>query len=343
MGLCAMRLRVIFNVHGVWEMIEPGTNLDAKENSVAMALFYQGIPKEQIMQIGNLMTAKETCGVFKTRHLGVDRIREVQTLMGKFENLKMKDQEVVDLKTIGYDDVVGRLKAYEERIKVEEIQTEKNQLLFASSDEKAKRKEYRCEDCGFVNSRREDFGRGRGGGRGSERDRGDSRVQRDKSHVKCYKCNEFGHYISECSKWEKNDELNLNRIEEEEPALFLRNYRTGFLKQKFKNIMKPAFHLLVKISQSMVNLEVNFGGEFKPDVKTYSGGLKKQYCMAVCNLVLTNVLAFLKHDIPVVHKRVWLFKDSNLPTKVLEDDENWNAMFDRAMTHNEKLWCISNS
>lgn len=266
----AMRMRVIFNVHGVWEMIEPGTNQDAKRNNLAMALLYQSIPEEHILQIGNLKTAKEMWDVLKTRHLGADRIREarLQTLMGEFENLKMKDQEViddfanklseyasraaslgsvieetklvkrflnglpkrfihmvasieqvVDLKTIGYDDVVGRLKAYEERIKVEEIQTEQNQLLFASSDEKTKGKEHRCEHCGCGNSKREDYGRGRGGGRGSGRGRGDGRVQRDKSHVKCYKCNEFGHYISECPRWEKNDELNLNRCEEEEPTL----------------------------------------------------------------------------------------------------------------------------
>ncbi|KAD3641657.1 hypothetical protein E3N88_30881 [Mikania micrantha] len=49
-------------------------------------------------------------------------------------------EQVVDLKTIGYDDVVGRLKAYEERIKDEEIQTEQNQLLFTRSDEKAAEK-----------------------------------------------------------------------------------------------------------------------------------------------------------------------------------------------------------
>lgn len=265
-----MKMRSIFNVHGVWEMIEPGTNQDAKKNNLAIALLFQAIPEEQTLKIGNLATAKEMWATLKTRHLGADRIREarLQTLMGEFENLKMKDQEVidnfanklseyasraaslgsvieetklvkiflnglpkrfihmvasieqvVDLKTIGYDDVVGRLKAYEERIKDEEIHTEQNQLLFANSDVKAKEKEHRCEHCGCGNSNREDYGRGRGGGRVSGRGDGDGRVQRDKSHVKCYKCNEFGHYISECPRWEKHDELKLNRCEEEEPAL----------------------------------------------------------------------------------------------------------------------------
>ncbi|XP_052621419.1 uncharacterized protein LOC128127104 [Lactuca sativa] len=233
----------IFNVHRVWEAIDPGVNGDAKKNNIAIALLFKDITEEKTLLIGNLGTAKEMWDVLKTRRLGADRIREarVQTLMGEFENLKMKDQEVienfanklsayasraaslgsvmeetklvVDLKTIGYDDVVGRLKAYEERIKVEEIQPEQNQVLLANSDEKTKEKEHRCEHCGCGNSNREDYGRGRGGGRGSEKGRGDGRVQRDKSHVKCYKCNEIGHYISECPMWKKKEELNLNCAE----------------------------------------------------------------------------------------------------------------------------------
>ncbi|XP_076941220.1 uncharacterized protein LOC143610704 [Bidens hawaiensis] len=260
-------MRVIFNVHGVWSIIEPGTSVDVKKNNLAIALLFQSVPEDQVMQIGNLQTAKEMWDALKTRHLGADRIREarLQTLMGEFESLKMKDQgviddfanklseyasraaslgsvieetklvkkflnrlpkrfihmvasieHVVDLKTIGYDDVVGRLKAYEERIKDEDSLTEQNQLLFANSDEKAKEKEHRCEHCCCGNSNREDYGRGRGGGRGSGRGRGDGRVQRDKSHVKCYKCNELGHYISECPKWRKDQEANLA----EEEAMF---------------------------------------------------------------------------------------------------------------------------
>ncbi|XP_076941219.1 uncharacterized protein LOC143610702 [Bidens hawaiensis] len=263
----AMKMRVIFNVHGVWSIIEPGTSVDVKKNNLAIALLFQSVPEDQVMQIGNLQTAKEMWDALKTRHLGADRIREarLQTLMGEFESLKMKDQgviddfanklseyasraaslgsvieetklvkkflnrlpkrfihmvasieHVVDLKTIGYDDVVGRLKAYEERIKDEDSLTEQNQLLFANSDEKAKEKEHRCEHCCCGNSNREDYGRGRGGGRGSGRGRGDGRVQRDKSHVKCYKCNELGHYISECPKWRKDQEANLA----EEEAMF---------------------------------------------------------------------------------------------------------------------------
>ncbi|KAD4585100.1 hypothetical protein E3N88_22701 [Mikania micrantha] len=216
----AMRMRVIFNVHGVWEMIEPGTNLDARKNNIAIALLFQAMSEEQILQIGNLQTAKEMWGVLKNHHLGADRIREarLQTLMREFENLKMKDQEqVVDLKTIGYDDVVGRLKAYEERIKDEETQTEQNQLLFTRLDEKAAEKGHKCEHCGCESSNRDDFGPGQGRGRGSGRGRGvGEQVPRNKSRIRCYKCGELGHYLSECPSWEeKKEKVNLNQVDED--------------------------------------------------------------------------------------------------------------------------------
>nr|GEW04152.1 hypothetical protein [Tanacetum cinerariifolium] len=71
----------------------------------------------------------------KTRNLGADRVKEarLQTLITKFENLKISDdiidaydaklsalEQVLDLKTIGFEDMFGRLKAYEERVKEED-------------------------------------------------------------------------------------------------------------------------------------------------------------------------------------------------------------------------------
>jgi hypothetical protein len=55
----AMRVRAIFNVHGVWEAIEPGTGTDIKKNNMAIALLFQSIPEDLTLQVGNLNTAKE--------------------------------------------------------------------------------------------------------------------------------------------------------------------------------------------------------------------------------------------------------------------------------------------
>ncbi|KAL4562341.1 hypothetical protein LXL04_034542 [Taraxacum kok-saghyz] len=94
-----------------------------------------------------------------------------------------------------------------------------NRLLLASHE-----KSHGCKRCGYGGSNRDDFGRGRGRGRGSGKSRDGNERVRDKSHVKCYKCEEYGHYSNECPKWERQ-EANLI---EEEPALFFECEFTAF-------------------------------------------------------------------------------------------------------------------
>lgn len=50
---------------------------------------------------------------------------------------------------------------------------------------------------------------------------------KDKSHIKCFNCDVYGHYASECHKpWRKRKETNLTCTQEEETALLLSVYAT---------------------------------------------------------------------------------------------------------------------
>ncbi|XP_076926738.1 uncharacterized protein LOC143590022 [Bidens hawaiensis] len=91
-----LRMKVIFNVHNVWGVIDPGT-ADEKKNNVATALLFQSIPEQQILQVGSLNSAKEMWEALKTQHLGAKRVREarLQTLVAEFDALKMKDSEKI--------------------------------------------------------------------------------------------------------------------------------------------------------------------------------------------------------------------------------------------------------
>jgi hypothetical protein len=153
----------------------------------------------------------------KARSLGheleeVDLVKRLLDSMPKsFLQIVASIEQCFELDSMLFDEAVGRLKAYEERLKgsdkAEDIQ---GGLLLASQE-----KPHGCKHCGVGSSNRDDFGRGRGKGRGSVKGRDGIERYRDKSHVKCYKCGEFGHYNNECPKL-KNQEANLI---EEEPTL----------------------------------------------------------------------------------------------------------------------------
>ncbi|XP_076948271.1 uncharacterized protein LOC143620460 [Bidens hawaiensis] len=180
----AMRMKVMLKIHGVWEAVEKGTT-DLKLDNIATAVLFQSIPEDQILQIGDLNTAKEMWEAIKSRNLGAERAKEakLQTLIEEFDVMRMKDldtinnyaakltriktkaislgepieekrlvkkfftslqrrfihivaslEQVLDLKTIGFEDVVGRLKTYEERTRDDDEPDNQSKLMFHNSE-----------------------------------------------------------------------------------------------------------------------------------------------------------------------------------------------------------------
>ncbi|GJX47897.1 pol polyprotein [Tanacetum coccineum] len=227
-----MRMEVILGIHGVWDVLDPGSD-DAKKNNIVKGLLFQSIPEDLILQIGNLKTRKEMWEAIKTRNLGADRVKEarLQTLITEFENLKMLDngtideyaaklsalEQVLDLKTTGFEDLVGRLKANND-----------------SSGGRGRGSYSR--------------GRGRGRDQGRGRDNSQNQGQRDSSknreeneqkgkqhekhylsHIQCYRYDQYGRFVSKCPERNRNHEVNLNETQEkgvyhEEGMFFMMNH-----------------------------------------------------------------------------------------------------------------------
>ncbi|XP_076946033.1 uncharacterized protein LOC143617319 [Bidens hawaiensis] len=97
----AVKIRSIFNVHGIWEAVEPkeGTQVDEKQNNTTIALLYQAIPENMVLQITNFTSSKEIWDTLKVRHVGVDRVKEtcLETFKSDFESLKMGVDESLDV------------------------------------------------------------------------------------------------------------------------------------------------------------------------------------------------------------------------------------------------------
>ncbi|XP_076948641.1 uncharacterized protein LOC143620978 [Bidens hawaiensis] len=171
-----------------------------------------------------MTTAKEMWAKLKTRHMGADRVREarLQTLTQELDNMRMKETENIDeysnrlfgiasrsaslvnLKEVGYEDVVGRLKACEERIGNEELHAD-GRLMFGRSDSYNNRK----GDNVWGRGRGSYGNRGRGRGRLGSQDReranneagsssGTFKPKKDRSNVQCYRCGQLGHFTSMC-------------------------------------------------------------------------------------------------------------------------------------------------
>ncbi|XP_076913584.1 uncharacterized protein LOC143572260 [Bidens hawaiensis] len=258
-----IRMKVLLNVHKVWITIDPGET-DDDRNNIAIALIYQSISEATIMQVGNLDSAKEIWNAIKTRNLGADRVKEarLQTLMNEFDGMRMKETETIDefvaklSKKLRWSrrsfqvypevNVVGRLKAYEERIQEEDMHSEtQGKLMFQRSESSSSQYNDRESTRG---SRGRGGGRGRGG-RGSSQSRGHQEnamnrencehngITRDLSKFQCYRCDEFGHFVHKCPNRKQKVKCEAKLAEASETrdlALFIMKcvQETVFLNEK---------------------------------------------------------------------------------------------------------------
>jgi hypothetical protein len=137
-------------------------------------------------------------------------------------------EQFYDLKKLPFEEVVGQLKAYEERIQrgAGGSKGDGGQLLLTQAEWESRQKKGGGESSG---GGRSSFGGGRGRGRGGQgRGRGgrgevsnkEGGGKHDKSHIKCFKCHNYGHYENRCpgEGEKKGNEAHYARVE---PVLML--------------------------------------------------------------------------------------------------------------------------
>jgi hypothetical protein len=146
--------------------------------------------------------------------------RFLNGLPRKFIHMVASLEQVVDLKTIGFDDVVGRLKAYEERIGLEDKSpANKTDQLFFSYEEKKQERGYgRGKATAESSQKGRGRGRGKTGGQGKDKEI-KTRQKKDRSKLKCYRCDGLGHFASNCPTRKKTEESHL--VQDDKAVLYM--------------------------------------------------------------------------------------------------------------------------
>ncbi|XP_048611726.1 uncharacterized protein LOC125586006 [Brassica napus] len=152
-------------------------------------------------------------------------------------------EQVLDLNTTSFEDIVGRLKAYEERIceDEDENQDDQGKLMYANSES------LNDNNGGYVGTRGRGQGgrsawRGRGRGRNgnfhNQRDAykqilGRETTHRDATHITCFRCDKVGHYACDCpDRLLKLQETVEKKTEDTHEADELMMHEVVYLKKK---------------------------------------------------------------------------------------------------------------
>ncbi|KAD4585349.1 hypothetical protein E3N88_22952 [Mikania micrantha] len=166
------------------------------------------------------------------------------TVPDKFIQLAASMEQYSDVDSMPFEEAIGRLKAYEDRLKSRESSSStENTLLFSKVDNRSTQKSagrgahfggsytggcgrgYSNDRGGRSGSRGCGYGRGRGGrwNNSFQSASGNfNRKPKDKRQEKCYNCDQMGHYAFECKgKKVETHEVNLAEKQDDESTLLL--------------------------------------------------------------------------------------------------------------------------
>nr|GEV98365.1 zinc finger, CCHC-type [Tanacetum cinerariifolium] len=142
-----------------------GETTNKKKKSTSMAMIFQTLPQDVLMQVAQYSTAKEVWDSIKVKYLGADLVQKalLRTLRSELETLRMKPNKKVlvrkllnsvpkkflpIVKTIeqyqyldemSFEEAVGRLTAFEEQIKSQDTleANDQDKLLLGSSNKQS--------------------------------------------------------------------------------------------------------------------------------------------------------------------------------------------------------------
>lgn len=143
-------------------------------------------------------------------------------------------KQLLNMETMLFEEVIGRLKAYEERIQKGDGHGEHLLHTYVEWTMHMKKNSGESSKRGTSSSKGHGQERGCGSGRGRGKGwRGSFNMPRqletgrngsnnkDKSHIKCINYDKMGYYTFECWSKQHEEKANLTHVHDEEPVLML--------------------------------------------------------------------------------------------------------------------------
>ncbi|PWA64782.1 zinc finger, CCHC-type [Artemisia annua] len=268
----AIQIKVILEAYALWETIEPkeNTQVDDKKDKAIIALLYQALTEDVILQVANCKTAKELWESLRKRHVGEEREDEtVDAFTNKLNGYATKAKELgkpmdesllvrklldstpdrfiqivasieqtSDLNDITLDEITGKLKAFEERIKIRKGGQAESQdnLLFAQGEHSRNKKRFN------KNRGRSNYSRGNWQNKGNrDNSNGENSTHNDKPNKnkgewnkkkgKCFNCRKHGHFKKECRNPPTNQEQSNLILEDDGPSLLMTTHEEVLLNE----------------------------------------------------------------------------------------------------------------
>nr|GEU55638.1 zinc finger, CCHC-type [Tanacetum cinerariifolium] len=230
-SLWAIRMQIILEANGLWEMIEPleTTKADNKKDKTAIAFLYQALPEEQLLQITKHKTAKAIWDALKTRHIGEERVQQarLQTLKSDFEMLHMKADETIDTFTGKLTTLVNKSSSLGHIIedqtlvrKLLNVVPDRYLQIVASIEQYSDLSEMTMEEAiGRLKTYKEriKYKKGRKDEESSHRNFNRNNFKKssyDTSKLQCYQCKKIRHIAPNCPQRTKANEQS-NLVEED--------------------------------------------------------------------------------------------------------------------------------
>ncbi|XBI21613.1 hypothetical protein VPH35_062716 [Triticum aestivum] len=213
-------MKVNMEAQRVWDAIEGGGSFS--QDRAALAAILRAVPEEMHSTLAVKATAKEAWDAIKIMRVGDARVREAktQTLLKEFDAVRMRSGETLDELAMCMNGIANKLRTLGENL--DEVKVVKK--LFRIVPSKLKTAEDRSDlDEGASNydqgggsrlllTEEEWLARHRSGA-------GKKKGNFDIRKVRCYNCQEYGHYSKDCTEPKKQRVLLAAATADDEPGL----------------------------------------------------------------------------------------------------------------------------